>query len=342
LVVIMIIALLATLVLGVSIVAGETAREQHTRHMVARLHTLLTEYGDTFKTRRVRLNPALEAQIDDPSSNLSSAERGKLKAQARLYALRELMVMEIPDRWSDVLLNGVPNASAGTASTPLYPRFLDSTGAGGAYGRSTVAGAFLRRYKQVAQNAVSSDQVLALTDNQGAECLYMIITLAAGDGEARTLFGESSIGDTDGDGAPEFLDGWGHPINFLRWAPGFESQIQLDANVLAGSTQNVSVNNTDWMKAAAGDHDPYDMFRVDPLAFRLVPLIYSGGRDETFGIRLVKGHVACTGTNDPMNETVFPPVQPYALTPTTQEFLGTPDSDGTATDNVHNHLLGKR
>ena len=58
----------------------------------------------------------------------------------------------------------------------------------------------------------------------------MVITMACGDGEARTLFSENSIGDTDGDGAPEFLDGWKHPINFLRWAPGFDSQIQIDAH----------------------------------------------------------------------------------------------------------------
>ena len=116
-----------------------------------------------------------------------------------------------------------------------------------------------------------------LTDNQGAECLYMVIMMACGDGEARTLFGESSIGDTDGDGAPEFLDGWGHPINFLRWAPGFDSQIQLNANDLAMPPDS---SDTAWTTAAAGDHDPFDLFRVDPLAFRLVPLIYSGGRDE--------------------------------------------------------------
>jgi hypothetical protein len=173
----------------------------------------------------------------------------------------------------------------------------------------------------------------------------MIITLAAGDGEARTLFGESSIGDTDGDGAPEFLDGWGHPINFLRWAPGFESQIQLDANVLAGPMLNVTTNNADWMKAAAGDHDPYDMFRVDLLAFRLVPLIFSGGRDETFGVRLVKPHVTWRGTADPTNPpNMLPPLQPYALVTDSgaDVFLGTPNTDGTATDNVHNHLQGKR
>lgn len=345
LVVIMIIALLAALVLGVASVAGETARERHTEHMVARLHTLMTEYGETFKTRRVRLNPALEAQID-ASTSLSPADKGKAKALARLYAMREQLVMEIPDRWSDVLLNAVPPSNA-AAAAPLFPLYLDSSGSTGAYGRSTVSGAFLRRYKQLAQNATTATQVEALTDNQGAECLYMIITTAAGDGEARTLFGENCIGDTDGDGAPEFLDGWGHPINFLRWAPGFESQIQLDANVLAGPAQNVTANNVAWTTAAAGDHDPFDMFRVDPLAFRLVPLIYSGGRDETFGIRLVKPHVTWQGVANPnVIPNSLPLLQPYALVNDTSDgtnvFLGTQNTDGTATDNVHNHLLGKR
>ena len=69
--------------------------------------------------------------------------------------------------------------------------------------------------------------------NQSAECLYMIVINACGDGEAKTLFSESTIGDTDGDGAPEFLDGWGHPISFLRWAPGFVSDIQLNVNDLS-------------------------------------------------------------------------------------------------------------
>ncbi len=36
--------------------------------------------------------------------------------------------------------------------------------------------------------------------------------------------------------------------------------------------------------AVAKDHDPFDVFRVDSIAFRLVPLIYSGGRDEKTGL----------------------------------------------------------
>src|SRR5215218_6446592 len=74
LVVILIIGLLAALVLGVAAVAGETAREQHTKHVVQRLHTLLMDYYSTFKTRRVRLNPAVEKLIDSNTS-WSAAEK---------------------------------------------------------------------------------------------------------------------------------------------------------------------------------------------------------------------------------------------------------------------------
>ena len=35
------------------------------------------------------------------------------------------------------------------------------------------------------------------------------------------------IGDTDDDGAPEFLDGWGRPIEFIRWPTGFAERSDL-------------------------------------------------------------------------------------------------------------------
>lgn len=56
----LIISILAALVLGVAAVAGQTAKEAHTRHMIARLHTLVMEQYDTYKNRRVRLNAAVE------------------------------------------------------------------------------------------------------------------------------------------------------------------------------------------------------------------------------------------------------------------------------------------
>jgi hypothetical protein len=56
-----------------------------------------------------------------------------------------------------------------------------------------------------------------------AECLYMIIT-RGGLADCLTCSDADGIGigDTDGDGAPEFLDPWGNPIRFVLWPEGFE------------------------------------------------------------------------------------------------------------------------
>ncbi|MEX2310527.1 MAG: prepilin-type N-terminal cleavage/methylation domain-containing protein [Pirellulales bacterium] len=345
LITILIISILAGLILGVAAVAGETAREAQTRHVVARLHNLLMEHYDSYKTRRVRLRPQILTGINNDGSLNTAAKKGQARAFARLYALRELILMEVPDRWSDILLTDVPS-SPGTA-TPRFPFYQDVVGMS-ATGRTSLANVYLRRYFGIANrtNTITgnANTVEEITDNQGAECLYMIITLATGDGEARSLFGESTIGDTDGDGAPEFLDGWDRPINFLRWAPGFDSQIQLNANLFLP----LPVSD-EWKAAAAKDHDSFDMFRVDPPAFRLVPLIYSAGRDETFGIRLVKPHVVLRGLSEAELSNVPPPdnwriILPWAQVDDSPSkvFLGTAETDGTATDNVHNHLLGQR
>jgi prepilin-type N-terminal cleavage/methylation domain-containing protein len=336
LITILIISILAGLILGVAALAGEKAREAQTRHVVSRLHTLLMEHYATYKTRRVRLSPAVEAAIEAAPQS----QRGRLGAEARLYALRELMLMEIPDRWSDVYL---ADPGASMRGNPIYldPKFLNNNG------RTPLASVYLRRLQPMlaAINQVSglerAERLEALTDNQGAECLYMIITLACGDGEARSLFGESSIGDTDGDSAPEFLDGWGNPINFLRWAPGFDSQIQIDANQL-GIPED---NNTTWKTAASGDHDPFDLYRRDDFAFRLVPLIFSAGGDETFGIRLVKPYVAWVPQSTPPAGNMLqgcPRLSAYwqVNDGDGDDFLGTP-YEGAA-DNIHNHLMGQR
>jgi hypothetical protein len=181
-----------------------------------------------------------------------------------------------------------------------------------------------------------------------------VVTLATGDGEARSLFGEKSIGDTDGDGAPEFLDGWGRPINFLRWAPGFDSLVEINANTLPGIPPVDVGDNPDWEKAASGDHDPFDVFRVDPAAFRLIPLVYSAGRDEEYGIHRAEEYVAFQGLlqtqlNSVPHPNTWPPIRPCEKVGSPSAvYLGTDEStidvnvDPTATDNVHNHLLGLR
>jgi hypothetical protein len=331
------------MVLGAAAMAGNAAREAKTRNIVARLHTLLAEHADSYKTRRVRIRSQVEDAIN---TDYTGSVRGRALATARLFALREMMLMEMPDRWSDILLTQVPNSPLGL-SDARYPMYLGD--------RPDLSNIYLRRYARLVSqtNSVTglTNTANDLRENQGAECLYMIITLATGDGEARSQFHQSDIGDTDGDGAPEFLDGWGNPISFLRWAPGFNSDIQRNANLLlpppAGPT-----NPTDnkWFRAANGDHDPYDMYRIDPAAFRLVPLIFSAGRDETHGLFVADEKPSWVGipnVTDPFNPNIMTlsyPFSPYEeLTEgTVTAYLGTDDGTGTATDNVHNHLIGGR
>ncbi len=342
LIVILIISILAALVVGVASIAAETARQAQSRHIVERLHTLLVEHYDTYKSRRVKLretdstSKGVEAQIKARFSRLT--DQGQALAEARLYAMRELMLMEVPDRWSDVLLADVGSSSVpnGTENAPFYLA-----------GRTDLANVYLRRYKSLIGriNTVTgvANTAADIKANQGAECLYMIVTLACGDGEARTLFAEHNIGDTDGDGAPEFLDGWGHPISFLRWAPGFDSQIEINANTLGSSI----LTNTQWTDAATKDHDPFDMYRRDPLAYRLVPLIFSGGRDESLGLYTADDVVTwrtsplspALGLNSSAPFIQAPRLTPYAKVAGT--YLGTA-LDTTATDDVHNHLMGQR
>jgi prepilin-type N-terminal cleavage/methylation domain-containing protein len=360
---ILIISILAAALLGVAAVASESAREAKTRNIVSRLHTLLMEHYDTYKSRRVKLRestsivPGVELVIDNalptepgkPGYSSTTPARNRAAfAEARLYALREMMLMEVPDRWSDVVL-GDPNILNNPAAMFPDPLYLPA--------RTELSNLYLRQYRSLLtrKNTLTSstNTVADILKNQSAECLYMIIMNATGDGEAKSLFQESTIGDTDGDGAPEFLDGWGHPISFLRWAPGFASDVQLNLNDL----NNTSVfSATDANVAVAKDHDPFDLFHMEPIAFRLVPLIYSAGRDEATGLFADDGYVAWrnlgganptvnTGTNNP--PYLSPRLTPYikgSHPANATDYLGSIDPADTkaATDNIHNHLIGTR
>lgn len=342
LITIAIIAILATAILGVAAVATTTAREARTRNTITRLHTLLTEHYDTYKVRRVKLNQALENDVNDRFTN-NPRQRGEALAQARLYALRELMLMEIPDRWSDVVLGPTQTVSVGaTWRNPLY--CAERTGLSSLYRRQ-----FERLLAAVNSLTGAKNTPAEIIQNQGAECLYLTIMYACGDGEARSLFSEKDIGDTDGDSAPEFLDAWGNPIQFLRWAAGFESDAQLNP-------YRFGTDQSAWVKAADADHDPFDMYRRDRFAFRLVPLIYSAGNDEEFGIETndveqvwyTAGGVTNANPNVPPYSYFAPHLSPYQQISPTIPFTGTPiDGSGqpntaAATDNIHNHLVGTR
>jgi hypothetical protein len=94
----------------------------------------------------------------------------------------------------------------------------------------------------------------------------------------------------------------------------------------------------------AGDHDPFDMYRRETNAYRLVPLIYSSGNDGVDGIANEPTYVTWRkpGSFVPNNVPPFfsTPLTPFAEAPTGPSmFMGTILDINTATDNVHNHFV---
>lgn len=305
-----IIAVLAALFIGAASAATRTAREARTKQLIARLHSLVIERYDTYRTRRVEVNDLPDTNAsglrgslqNDCGFNYPSNLRGfgldpRIDAYTRLAATRELMKLEAPDRWSDVLLIDVPVTPVRVIA-PIPPRYLRESPA--------LRSVYLRKYNEMVANGANQAAIL---ENQSAECLYLFVVNATGDGEARGLFNEQDTGDTDGDGALEFLDGWGRPIEFLRWAPGYESDLQLSFRGLDLIHRRAEVRTTGGLTgeqatraAIEDDRDPFDLFRLDgpegvalmngprsgsalTRGWRLTPLIYSGGQDEETGIR---------------------------------------------------------
>lgn len=250
LVVMAIIAVIATIAFAALANANADAKRARTKAQIARLHAIVMQRWESYRTRRVPLSTALNA---DPNT----------AALQRLDAIRDLMRMELPERKSDVL-----DGPLVVGSVPALTR--------GYLGRAQSVGNWT-------------------TTHQGAECLYMIVEAAGEGGEFLEYFNENEIGDVDNDGMPEILDGWGQPIEFLRWAPGFRSPMQdgipangLDAFDPRQVDRNGAANNYRIFPliVSAGPDGAYDMVvdisDTNPLRYRTInnnPYYNPGGSD---------------------------------------------------------------
>lgn len=217
LVVISIVALLSTLMLGALYTAQDAAKTQKTRSTIAKLNTLIMERYESYKTRRVPI----------------TIPRGTSRAvasRAKLIGLRDLMRLEMPERFTDIddlpiatLAPGISGVSIPSV-TRAYQRRINAA------------------YALKPPGNPNLDPTKFAYKNQGAECLYLIIKYGLGDEDsALDQFQQSEIDDTDGNGLLEFVDAWKRPINFLRWAPGFESELQGQMGVVDSSAGNRSL-----------------------------------------------------------------------------------------------------
>jgi prepilin-type N-terminal cleavage/methylation domain-containing protein len=225
-------------------------------------------------------------------------------ARNRLLALRTLMAQELPDQWADVYtVSAIPgNATGPTRAYAYY--------AAGLPGRTT-------RY-------------------QGPECLWMIIERGGLNAEGGAdHFREDEQGDLDKDGALEFWDGWGRPIDFIRWPAGFSSIVQR---------QNASANP-----------DPFDPLRVSGTVdfpsgttqrdYALIPLIYSAGPDEATNTQAASSGDGYGIKGGPVGWIDALSITSGTLTTrlyTTGTLAGTVTNSAAAADNIFNHDLMKK
>jgi hypothetical protein len=202
-------------------------------------------------------------------------------ATARLCAIRDLMRMEMPDRLYDVTDPPIPLPNAAVMI-------------GGQLLQASVPRPAL---SQMILNRLTSSPPAQSDLNGQAELLYMIVSM--GSPEAMEQFSPSEIGVPSNDGYPTFLDGWGQPIFFLRWAPGFSpySDIQF------ANPQPITDPATGLVKVQ-GSHDPFDTSNVEQNAYKLVPLVYSAGKSggitSSYGLLVQSNYHYGNSSNQPI------------------------------------------
>ena len=260
LVVITIIGMLAGMSLGALYAARETARVQKTKGTISKLDRIIQAKYAEFKTRRL---PITSRRLPP-----------RVMAELKLQVLREIIRMEMPDRLNDIVYPRWPSGDGQTLADIDAPFKVQAP-----QDPSPVVEETLTRTakaRNIFRRVAGNNAFFAPGDPNyaTAECLYLIV---ASDPEAREQFQPDEIGDVDGDGVPEFLDAWGMPIKFLRWAPALKSEMQTGNAPSPPATPPI-------VGDPENDHDPFDPRRVDAYAFRLVPYIYSAGPDKKYGI----------------------------------------------------------
>lgn len=375
LVVMAIVAILTGMVLGALYTSAESARREGTQALVNKLHARLMPRYESYATRRVPIDPALplpgdselgtgspslgHEQLRNPgaiSTGHNPEEDAHDIALRRLWSLRELMRIEMPDQYADITLIYYDSSNNPQQSEPLFTPGEDADNNNST--PPTPANALWASYATRLQNAMDALQAsgkatnatnareIIAREHQAAECLYMILTTPFGDeGIGSSAFSQRDVGDVDADGMPEFIDGWGNPIAWIRWPTAFASDLQPLAEL--DLDQDGKMNDRD----ADRDGDPLDVRGLDrqdytdnsqdgkPRGYRLVPLVLSAGGDNDFG--LVFRFNSVDGDKfriDPYGFMKDPP-PPSGDGDVAARATIKGGGEGAHLDNLHSHLL---
>ena len=265
LVVCVIIIILAALTLAAVNVAAHSAKVAKTRATIQKLDAAMLQifesYESKFTTIKRKVNSALPKE-----------EQQKIAA----HFIRDTMRMEMPQCWAEV------HKADGIKSKPITIT-LNGTN------YNVDESPLLEYYWQAYINRIDTGH-----PPSRAALLFLIIQNL--NPEALTAFHGSEVV-RNADGMLEFVDAWGRPILFLRWAPAFpDSDLQQNVLKRAGytPTSNPADNRNWWlardadllaaMKEASAAHPDQTDERKESIGWFLYPLIYSAGADGKYGL----------------------------------------------------------
>lgn len=380
LVVTAIITILASAVLFAMWGVVEQAKAARTRAQIAKLHSMIMREWEAYSTRVLRVSlPAGLPVMPEPFVDNNGSGRWETGeawtptealggpngcydngvARVRTDMIRDLMRMELPDRKSD-LYDGPATIVALHACSAVTPA------------RNLVTlkvpeparwKSFRRRVNAIYGigppwrdpgpdgNFGTADDIVWTEQYQGAECLYVIVaSIREGESTGLDFFKEKEIGDVDGDGMREILDGWGNPIEFIRWAPGYATNPGPDGGWGVAGVDDDNQNGIDdfgergfpWSddesdlqtRDGVASPDPFDPLKTDTRAtYRLIPLIISAGPDGSYHIT-AEDDIAVNGPVRYANGTV---PDPFLLISGQPLQMGKPNINDL--DNITNHLV---
>ena len=297
LVVCAIILVLAMLTLAAVNMVAHSTKVTKTRATILKLDTAMQQIFETYEHKFARIKGRVQDQFPD--------ENEEYQQKLTAHFIRDLMRMEMPQSWAEVRgpinIEGVEHFG----QTPLW-----------------------EYYRQEYENARSQGGV----PTRSALFFLIIQNLNP---EALEAFHSSEVVRND-TGMLEFIDAWGNPIQFLRWAPALtDSDLQQNVVRLVGYMPVDRATNRTWWRSenqdlldakstATNNHPDLTDEREDTIGWFLYPLIYSVGPDGDIGFDAGdEWETSAVGDEDILDPFFLP--------------FGMPDGSGRHFDNIHNH-----
>lgn len=320
--VIAIIGILTGMVMYTLAGAQRDASIAKTQATVRKLNDIMLSRWEEFRYRAVKIN--IPASFLDPyklpDGQLQTPVSAREGARIRMIILRDLMRMEFPDRYSDILFtpsrytvaaytadNGPPYNDTNNDAALNPPVDRDVPGVYNNFRKRMVVNGSgvplpITTVPYPGTSGVAALGVLRSgisTAYESAELLYQIVaTLNYNGSNGLEYFSPSEIGDFDEDGMPEFIDAWGRPIQWLRWPAGYglvdSATVQAELGRVPTIQDIEARRPSDWMLNDLSVPDPLDPLHTDwrwslskftQKPWLLVPLIASAGPDGTFDIQ---------------------------------------------------------